>query len=243
MRWQRPCCRPCRGNDEPNVEAHLKDPESGKQAGAYGYKALNRNDNKALAITYVRESRLFGVDSILLSSSVTEREIADHLSMTWLIGTAAERCGMHERMRPGNRKRRAYSRLFLARQGARLLLRKTWSVPLFTPQSTPPDPLPGLRWRDAHRHNAHPSAESDRSFANRCCRHAHHHVTGTTRSGILAFGAGKPREACAREMVQINTGGASDTHAAARGDRQRRSLRLRQTPDPRQTASPEKLFS
>jgi hypothetical protein len=33
-----------------------------------------------------------------------------------LIGTAAERCGVHERMRPGSRKRRAYSRLFLARR-------------------------------------------------------------------------------------------------------------------------------
>jgi hypothetical protein len=32
-----------------------------------------------------------------------------------LIGTAAERCGRHERLRPGSRKRRAYSRLFLAR--------------------------------------------------------------------------------------------------------------------------------
>jgi len=35
--------------------------------------------------------------------------------LLWLIGTAAERCGIHERMRPGSRKRRAYSRLFLAR--------------------------------------------------------------------------------------------------------------------------------
>ena len=35
--------------------------------------------------------------------------------LLWLIGTAAERCGVHERMRPGSRKRRAYSRLFLAR--------------------------------------------------------------------------------------------------------------------------------
>jgi hypothetical protein len=35
--------------------------------------------------------------------------------LLWLIGTAAERCGVHERMRPCNRKRRAYSRLFLAR--------------------------------------------------------------------------------------------------------------------------------
>ncbi|WP_462321323.1 hypothetical protein [Halochromatium sp.] len=33
----------------------------------------------------------------------------------WLIGTAAERGGWHERMRPGSGKRRAYSRLFLAR--------------------------------------------------------------------------------------------------------------------------------
>jgi len=30
-------------------------------------------------------------------------------------GAAAERGGWHERMRPGSRKRRAYSRLFLAR--------------------------------------------------------------------------------------------------------------------------------
>ncbi len=35
--------------------------------------------------------------------------------LLWLIGTAAERCDVHERMRPGSRKRRAYSRLFLAR--------------------------------------------------------------------------------------------------------------------------------
>jgi hypothetical protein len=35
--------------------------------------------------------------------------------LLWLIGTAAERCGVHERLRPNNRKRRAYSRLFLAR--------------------------------------------------------------------------------------------------------------------------------
>lgn len=35
--------------------------------------------------------------------------------LLWLIGTAAERCGVHQRMRPGSRKRRAYSRLFLAR--------------------------------------------------------------------------------------------------------------------------------
>jgi hypothetical protein len=35
--------------------------------------------------------------------------------LLWLIGTAAERCGLHERLRPGSRKRRAYSRLFLAR--------------------------------------------------------------------------------------------------------------------------------
>lgn len=33
----------------------------------------------------------------------------------WLIGTAAERLGVHERMRPNSRKRRAYSRVFLAR--------------------------------------------------------------------------------------------------------------------------------
>ena len=35
--------------------------------------------------------------------------------LLWLIGTAAERGGVHERMRPGGRKRRAHSRLFLAR--------------------------------------------------------------------------------------------------------------------------------
>ena len=35
--------------------------------------------------------------------------------LLWLIGTAAERQGLHERLRPGSRKRRAYSRLFLAR--------------------------------------------------------------------------------------------------------------------------------
>ncbi len=35
--------------------------------------------------------------------------------LLWLIGTAAERCALHERLRPGSRRRRAYSRLFLAR--------------------------------------------------------------------------------------------------------------------------------
>jgi hypothetical protein len=35
--------------------------------------------------------------------------------LLWLIGTAAERGEWHERLRPGSRKRRAYSRLFLAR--------------------------------------------------------------------------------------------------------------------------------
>jgi hypothetical protein len=35
--------------------------------------------------------------------------------LLWLIGTAAEHGGLHERLRPGSRKRRAYSRLFLAR--------------------------------------------------------------------------------------------------------------------------------
>lgn len=35
--------------------------------------------------------------------------------LLWLIGTAAEHAGLHERLRPGSRKRRAYSRLFLAR--------------------------------------------------------------------------------------------------------------------------------
>ena len=33
----------------------------------------------------------------------------------WLLGTAAQRCGLERRMHPGNGKRRAYSRLFLAR--------------------------------------------------------------------------------------------------------------------------------
>jgi hypothetical protein len=35
--------------------------------------------------------------------------------LLWLIGTAAERSGWHTRMRPGSQKRRAYSRVFLAR--------------------------------------------------------------------------------------------------------------------------------
>jgi hypothetical protein len=35
--------------------------------------------------------------------------------LLWLIGSAAERSGLHERLRPNNRKRRAYSRVFLAR--------------------------------------------------------------------------------------------------------------------------------
>jgi hypothetical protein len=35
--------------------------------------------------------------------------------LLWLIGTAAERSGWHTRMRPGSGKRRAYSRVFLAR--------------------------------------------------------------------------------------------------------------------------------
>lgn len=35
--------------------------------------------------------------------------------LLWLIGTAAERAGLHELLRPGSRTRRAYSRLFLAR--------------------------------------------------------------------------------------------------------------------------------
>jgi hypothetical protein len=35
--------------------------------------------------------------------------------LLWLIGTAAERAGLHERLRPCSGKRRAYSRLFLAR--------------------------------------------------------------------------------------------------------------------------------
>ena len=35
--------------------------------------------------------------------------------LLWLLGIAAEELGMEQRMRPGSRKRRAYSRLFLAR--------------------------------------------------------------------------------------------------------------------------------
>jgi hypothetical protein len=35
--------------------------------------------------------------------------------LLWLIGTAAERAGLHEQLRPGSGKHRAYSRLFLAR--------------------------------------------------------------------------------------------------------------------------------
>lgn len=35
--------------------------------------------------------------------------------LLWLLGTAAEHLGLEQRMRPGSRKRRAYSRLFLAR--------------------------------------------------------------------------------------------------------------------------------
>lgn len=35
--------------------------------------------------------------------------------LLWLLGSAAERANLHERMRPASRKRRAYSRLFLAR--------------------------------------------------------------------------------------------------------------------------------
>ncbi|QVL48994.1 MAG: hypothetical protein KFB96_00135 [Thiocapsa sp.] len=35
--------------------------------------------------------------------------------LLWLIGTAAERAGVHRRLHPGNGKRRVYSRIFLAR--------------------------------------------------------------------------------------------------------------------------------
>ena len=35
--------------------------------------------------------------------------------LLWLIGAAAERSGVRERLRPGSRTRRAYSRLLLAR--------------------------------------------------------------------------------------------------------------------------------
>ena len=68
-------------------------------------------------------------------------------------------------------------------------------------------------------------------------------MTGTTRSGIVAFGADKPREALAREMAQINASGASDTYAAARGDRQCRELLPWHTLGLRQPTSSEKLFS
>jgi hypothetical protein len=39
--------------------------------------------------------------------------------LLWLIGAAAERTGLYQRLRPGSGQRRAYSRLFMAR----LLLR------------------------------------------------------------------------------------------------------------------------
>lgn len=45
--------------------------------------------------------------------------------LLWLIGAAADRLGLHEPLRPGSRKRCAYSRLFLAR----LLLRGVAGVP------------------------------------------------------------------------------------------------------------------
>jgi hypothetical protein len=35
--------------------------------------------------------------------------------LLWLLGTAAEAAGMHEKLHPSNRKRRVYSKLFLAR--------------------------------------------------------------------------------------------------------------------------------
>ena len=35
--------------------------------------------------------------------------------LLWLLGTAAEAAGMHEKLHPCNRKRRVYSKLFLAR--------------------------------------------------------------------------------------------------------------------------------
>jgi hypothetical protein len=35
--------------------------------------------------------------------------------LLWLLGTAAARLQLHQLLRPGSRKRRAYSRLFLAR--------------------------------------------------------------------------------------------------------------------------------
>ena len=39
--------------------------------------------------------------------------------LLWPIGAAAERCGVHERLRPGSRKRRAYSRLLLTLEDCR----------------------------------------------------------------------------------------------------------------------------
>ena len=32
--------------------------------------------------------------------------------LLWLLGTAADQCGLEQHMRPGSRKRRAYSRVF-----------------------------------------------------------------------------------------------------------------------------------
>jgi hypothetical protein len=35
-------------------------------------------------------------------------------SLLWLLGTAVQCCGLHQRLHPGNGKRRGYSRVFLA---------------------------------------------------------------------------------------------------------------------------------
>jgi hypothetical protein len=35
--------------------------------------------------------------------------------LLWLLGSAAEHAGLHDRLHPGSRKRRVYSKLFLAR--------------------------------------------------------------------------------------------------------------------------------
>jgi hypothetical protein len=47
--------------------------------------------------------------------------------LLWLLGAAAERLELHRRLRPGLRKRRAYSRLFLARL---LLVLDSYRYPL-----------------------------------------------------------------------------------------------------------------
>ena len=51
--------------------------------------------------------------------------------LCWLIGAAAERGGVHERLRPASRKRRASSRLLLARQRLTLEDCRTTMAELF----------------------------------------------------------------------------------------------------------------